>query len=1740
MAIPNAEKSEAPDSSPGPNPRNRPAFFLRTLIPKSAITCSISLSLFPPHAHSRQPHLRLSPARQLVTAHSTLLSVYSVCDSTLSLRPICQIPLFVPVIALASLPSHSPSRDVLLALTTASKVAFFRYDDRESTLVLAGDVTSPYLGPSAYLLATHPTKSLVAVATLLRSLIVFPLLFLPTSIAAGKPASIPLSGTPLSLSFLHDDGGKDAILIVLLQHKHAQILTLFTITPTSDGITVSRTANMIPCVNRPGDSAIARAASKLIGEPRRYVPSATAVTKLTGCPYMFVVVIPGKVVAGDARPVLKGIEDGNPAPITVCLENEEEEEQMPESLRYFSVASSTTGEREALGAAESLTPTQTPERVMSEAPVSSTTSRRGSRMMYEGGGIRRGKEGGGEYMSYLSVPAYVTLETGEGLIPMTAWADAKDHFLDENDDTNGLYFVTGSGAMFVLRWSESVQEGTATFQIPGDERLTEPKKNFYVSFVGDVGPAVSIAALDHKLIFIANDGADGSLRKLHLPKVDLHGLHPRVISDLRGRGVIKPEQRRFGLEVRQEFLNLAPISDFVIVPSARRQKRREKRPRGTVGDEGNRQSFGKFEAKDEAKPLGRPAKTESIFEIAMDVDENEERKSLQFGNPKDFRTHVQEAFEPEEGISTLNHVLHGGSAESEIIVCSGLGRRGTVRLIRPGGPVNIFASSANTFVACNDMFPIRFTKGSVYHAGISLTFAQSTGILYSVPIDTEEQMEGEDDAPAIAKLIDGTKATGIHSSVRTIAIGVLEDGVLAQVHENGIRTILLKKTDKLPTERLIEDGVLMESICENVVDWTPPEGGFISVGTIGAGFVLVCVIQNAEKHPLLCLLKLTPDDFNNGLCIVSSVPLEQELSCISILEWVTVQSDLDFVPPRSPPMAVLGTYLPSIELRLLGPTMEVLDRRMTYPWGLYPHCERNSVAKGNDTMFDVHLTSLSREQHSVATPGGSWRKPSSSTAVPESLCAVVFGGKQYIFVGLRDGSVVCFLFGDTDGDENMDPGPSNAGINLLVDSHKKLGHRPVVLKAAIVAIGQVVIGQAERPWMCTNVGGARMRWIPLSFTETSAMCAYSILGAERCLAAVGEEGALHICGIRRRSEVSVRSIHVGSTPRRVLAVSYPDDSIIVATSHERRIEAGNSGKSSSLSFESRVVHMGLEALGLEALGGEAAGERIVNSELRVYNRKLRLQTGSISLLAGEQVYVLLSWLGFVVVGTSNDIRVSHTSASQKICRRGRLRLLSLRSKGGASASSALAGRTKFSVCSEVVLPGAVLSGAAHPSASVLIVSCNEEVIVFGVLRSRRVLIEITRVSFRALVVSISIYNDLICVADRKDSITFYTLIEGKLVRDRSDRRRRIVSDAVLVNRTLAVAVDRRGALFSVGYEEGDAPTPPPAGSVDITGVQDLLETYESLATVGQAVDAALGTQGRNRLSLDGFGEEYDAIHSEESAENFAESSDFAQEAEATMDASVGQASSESDHVMAADSTESQDENASGNWNGMEDAEDVMNAANPTQPAVEDLVTILDQPNIPGITNALANILNQGAVTGPFASNRNDRNTVPRNLVCYHSFNLNDISLRIRHGSFNRGEKVQDLEELKPLPEWQSAKYSDEPFWEASSAVFCVTVGGALMAATPMHAWTFTLLSRLEAEMSVYSSIAMPALGSCHEKFRAAFDRRAEGVIDGDLLKHFNMLNRSSRMEICSRVGYPGEEGMLYIEGLIQSLSDGVA
>lgn len=1781
MAILNAPTTHQNASPPNPQPVDKSPLFVRTIIPKGAISRTISCSLLPPHALSRATAAasRKSPpalksCRQVVVSTDTSLQVLAVDDQTLSLRPLTDVMLFTSIYDIAAVSTPVLGRDVLVVLSASAKISFMQFDDSASRLRCSGQVSlvppnSPHMDASLRshprLLATHPRKRMVAFAPLQSRISVFPVLFLSKRVNAGKIASVSVDGVVLSLDFLEDDEGVpgDAILLALLQRGKHQVISLYTVGVPPDsggGLSVSFVGSMITCASHPDDVAVARATSKLTGQSVRPTPPAVAVTRLPGCPFLFAVFVHGKIIAGDARSVIVNAHSGDAMPRSVRIEDDVILPTRSTRLDDFSpvpvpvpvlddlpprsispehldpatstpetpVASSATqneqgapgssatasdpGPSAASGNDGFVTPIQTP--VIRTEPPSAPLQRRPRRigrvdipplqpLSRRTSNLASGYNGernpGEDYLSYLFIPAYITLDVGDANGVATAWVDARDHFRDESGDGNGLYFVMESGAMYALKWSDSVKAGATTFRIPGGERTrTSPKRNFCVEYIGDVGPAVSIASLDRRLIFIANDGADGSLRRLHLPHTvpsdkDVDNRTLTFKRRLSGRG----DGGRYGLEVRQEFLNLAPISDFVIVP---------------------------------------PREKETIHSNLKSIRSGEQENKTN-SSSSDM---VLQRYE-EEKRTALEHVLEGGSSEAEMVICSGIGRYGCVRIVRPGAPVSIFASTDGCFPACNNMWSLRFTLDSLYDAGIVLSFTQATRLLLATPPspDVMEKIAKGETPPVIANLVDGTRSTGLLSNTRSIHVGTLEDGVVVQIHEGGIRLVFLKKAGDMNLSESVFFGELMESISERTVDWSPPDGGFISMGTVGAGFVLICVIRHGVQKSMLYLLKCYRGNPSTGLCVVSSTEIDSEVSCIEIPEWTTVYSESD-ISPRLPPMAIVGTYAPSVDVRLLGPTMEVVASRTTYPWSVVTSPE---VASKGKSAYD-ELSSSMGKSTSRNESGSVGYQPSAKsdlmTAVPESMCAVEIEGRRNIFVGLRDGSVVCLTLNEGDVSDMNDSGSPNSGATLIMSSHRKLGDRPVALKSVNSAIGRVVLGQAERPWMCSCLGGGRLKWTPLAFTETQALCSFSVPGAERCFAAVGDDDTFYICGLRRQTDVSVRSIHVGSTPRRVISVRQPEDAVVVATSCDPISQT----ESDVEETEQQLMY-----------GNDVVALAPKQPELRLYNRKERELVTSTGLLRGELVHVLLNWLQYIVVGTSLGLRSYEDADAQRSGKRGRLLLYMLRkNERGAGSSEDIPSSPTFELCCEVVLPGAVLAGDVNEDDGLLVVSCNQEVLVFAVAKPRNVLVEIARVSSATLVVGLSFKEDMVCVVDRKASVSLFHLKKRRcrLVRDRSDHRRRIMSDAALVDRSLAIGVDRSGGLLTIGYADGDEPPAMAEASVHYPPILSMGANGESEGSAACPGDGSHENMGMLSGPIN-LGEEFDVIHLESESENTADSNDPPVALEAAMatepatqdtnevveDAEV--AAEDSDPMLIDDSAQAEDDDVAelvdeGDADFVVENEDQdMNLGENNEAVIAEGM----EPNMDVIIDGEEADVGE-VVEEPESEQRTNRTPlrIPRNLKCHHCYNMQDSALRIQLGTFSRACRAIEMNG------WGDGEARDlaggERFFSTwSCAAFCGTLGGAVISAVGMSREAYALLSAVETEMSMHPEIAGPGLGSSHKHFRKAYGQSATGVVDGDLLSQFDGLRHWVKREIARRMGFDGEHGVLYIEGLIRDLCDRV-
>lgn len=1572
---------------------------------------------------------------------------------------------------------------------------------------------------------------MVAVASLQSFISVFPVLFLPKCVNAGKIATVDVDGTILSIDFLEDDEGVpgDAILVALLQKDKEQVIALYTVGVPPDsscGLHVTYVGSMITCATHPDDVAVARATSKLTGESVRPTPPAVAVTRLAGCPFLFAVFVEGKIIAGDARSVIvnaQASKHANTPPVgdNFMLQRQHQSElrilddpgiphegiepvtSAPQLHSYVPTADPDdihtpgspapgTDPANNQNQAGFVTPTQTPAAPRTEPPAVNFSRRARlqwrdnippqlplmtrctfvSRYPYTGQSDFNVDD---DYLPYLFVPTYISLDVGEANGVATAWVDARDHFCDENGDGSGLYFVMESGAMFVLRWSDSVKKGATTFRIPGGDRTrTSPKRNFRVQYVGDVGPAVSIASLDNKLIYVANDAADGSLRQLRLPTEDEQFQPSRAY--VPSLGNMQYATQRYGLDVRQEFLNMCPVTDFIIVPSKidacrdrRHRKNRSLAPRPKRGT---------------SSAMDRRIQNLALTDIS----------SLSGQVP------MQQ--------TALDHAIYGSTEESEIIACTGTGRQGCLRIIRPGAPVSVLAASQPAFHACNDIWPIRLTRDSKYDAGLLLSFAQASGLFLSLPPDTSgHDSDRSQESSTIAQLVDGTDAMGILSIRRTIEVGVIEDGVIAQIHEDGVRFVFLREAGDVDLTGKVVGNSLRQPLYSKILDWHPPEEGVISVGTIGAGFIIVSLVRPTGLKPMLYMLKCFPSAPTRGLCIVASTMLDHELSCIKIPEWTIIHSESDISSPRLPPMVVLGTYAPSVEVRLLGPALEVVDRRTTRPWDIRPEPyggrDESSFAGDTRGLGDNGRTSRSASNRTERKSELVYARMQSNlmTAVPESLCAIEIDRRRLVFAGLRDGSVMCFTFAEEDDSGLIAPDSPNAAGHLRVELHRKLGYRPVVVKSMKAPIGRIVLCQAERPWMCTSHGGRKLRWIPLAFPETNALCSFSVFGAERCFATVAEDNALYICTLREKSEVSVRSILLGSTPRRVVEAPLIPDCVVVATTRDHG-----------------TVQSTDDQGGLSDANVASASEF---SQLSVYSKRTRLRLGKVSLLNGELVHFMMRWKDLLVVGTSWGLR---DLGRHKKCTRGRFLLYTLRSTANQGSSEASEDRVRFRLCCEIVLPGAVLAGAPHPTADLFALSCNDQVILLALLPTETALIEVARASVRTLVVSLSIHEDIVCVVDRKDSVTFFQIHtkQRKLVRDRSDHRKRLVSDAVLIDRTQMIGVDRVGALFSLGYEEGDAPKrsvfQERSGAVISPFIPILLAAGPD--DFGEEINHALRSPEEPPPAL---GEEYDVMNVGSESDTPPETTEQADETDASN--GTGDQQDEQGMQMLVDNQvmDNVNEDDGDAGSGEENNEDDNADDNEVVPMAGEAISV------PGSI--------EGEVIDPEQDAR--RKGVPRNLVCYHTFHMKDIALRIRVGCFSRSEKVREIEEWD-REAGSLSTMEDKPFFsKGSNSVFCGTVGGAIISAVSMSPEAYELLSKVESELGKRVERIGRKDGSAHEKFRAAYGRRAMFCVDGDLLEAFDDLDGATKQEIADQVGCGGEKGVLRIEGTIWDLCDRV-
>jgi Mono-functional DNA-alkylating methyl methanesulfonate N-term/CPSF A subunit region len=1843
---------------PPPTPAGR-GLFIKTVVPSGAVSHAVPCALLPPRALFRRVP-SAAPA-QLVVSTETSLTVFAADTVTSALVRLTSLPVYARVRALTVLPARASKRasaaaagdegvdaaasppltpgEVLVVLTTDSKVSFVRYDERTDRLVCAGSVNVrgppiPALTPSPVpfmspvgdhrLITVHPHRLLAAVATLESTVSVFPVLYLRGDvISAGKITSSPVDGTVLALDFLEDDcnSGDDgdapmcqAVIIALVQKADRQYIALFTVgvvqsdAPGGAGgsLTLVPVGSMMTCASRYDDDAVARVQAKLTGKPVKPPPTASSLTRVHGCPYVFAVCLDGKLVVANARAVMQdaaGIADGSvgtrggalrpsmavrlhqTAPRPAVEENVDDDE-----LRHWATGGAIVSQQQP-HTSPSLSPppppplpqishhqttvyTQTapPPTQHSSLPLQPSPPQLQPPMPQLerdtppgladalGSGGSRNIDIAHNFLSYMYVPAHVSLDIGlesdrhHGMV--TAFTSAKAHFSGDNEDVpargGGIYFVTESENLFVLRWSGQRRQGVSSFVIPdargrssGSTDLAAvrasseffPELHFSVDFVGPVGPAVALAALDSNLLYVANDGADGSLRHVVVP----NDTSPESSID-RSSALRRAASSRFHykLPVRQEFLNMAPVSDFALVPAS---------APGATARANTLRDRGKV------SPSRRRAKTPSL------VGERPRSRDATRDNIEDSH----------HGLEGPQAEMAGERSDAHLVMCTGVGLHGSVRLVRAGTPVSVFSSSAPVFPSCNAMWTIRSTMAAIHDSFVVLAFAESTGVFLPAPPDATEVRTHTADMPdaPVARMLDASTASAFILDQRTITCGRVLDGVIAQVHRDGVRVVDLSKVSEMTYPLSEADGVVCGSVAHAVFDWSPCDRSAVSSGCVGAGYIVLSTMVTGEQ-PRLVLLALSYEDSSvSGLHVVSSVALESDVSCVSLLETADVDDrsigiDSFSSHLREPNMVsathslILSTYTPSVEIRRLAPGLERVASTFISHW--IPDLPRHHGSMNEQSII--------RAANNAASIG-------MSGAVVESICSFYFGGRRMVVVGSRDGYVLQFALAHDASARHLD----------LV-ARRQIGLNPVRVSTVTVGSGNCVLAECERPWIA-NLASDTLSWTPLNFVETRAGCALSVPGAERCIAFVSARDRFHVCGIRRSSSVSVSTIPIESTPRRALPLDSAISFLAVATAASQPVTGKNKERSrpniSSAQRHSdetdrgifaflrrRVASRDESAAETSALaeerrppcqansnliyhtdesddeGKDASDPDVVVgsiSDLRVYDCLSCEVVFRTSLLPGELVHVLLKWHDFVVVGTSFDLRQANAQGAT-MPERGRLLLYSTYS-GNANESMSLL------PCSEAILPGAVLAGAVSSDEEHLVVSANEHIFSFGLNKSGSTLVETARTSTRMLVTSISIYDGIVCATDCKDSLAFYRIdsIHRRLVRDRGDHRKRNVADAVQVDSRTAIATDKMGYLFSLAYDERDYMFLPTSGVGTAGTTASLAEASQSHQDVGSpsdedgetSEDVDLEEMHNDGANLMHFvdGEDDDDVDEGEIESNQDTTETVVDDDHvATGDVHVGDdaadAANEVDgggsDAISAGSVVIDNDGDDGGGSGVATAGGLG--------ADDDNESDEDSNSESGNADAGAMSLDSSGQEGasdPEATHLPQ--PVQRNLRCDHMYNMNDIGLRLRVGSIGCHDRRTSYGNFLP-PKGDIRNVSKESFWSMDAVnVITGTLSGAIIVGVPVESREMTVLREILDQLSSSRSAIGADLGRSYEQYRSVYGSKAIGCLDGDLLEQFCALDLDEQESIASAAGYPGSDNVFHVCSLIQKLCD---
>lgn len=177
--------------------------------------------------------------------------------------------------------------------------------------------------------------------------------------------------------------------------------------------------------------------------------------------------------------------------------------------------------------------------------------------------------------------------------------------------------------------------------------------------------------------------------------------------------------------------------------------------------------------------------------------------------------------------------------QGQVVTCSGVGKDGSLRVIRNGIGISEHAAEELPGIKC--MYSLRRNVGDRYHTFLMQSFTSETRVL--------ELVGADEMAPA--------ELPGFDEDSPTLYAGNMIGNLLIQVTASAVNVIDCSSMEAVPQ-----------------ATWTPPENSRISIATGNNNQLLVA---STGGH----LTFLEPDVDNKTITEVSHVKLDREISCIN-------------------------------------------------------------------------------------------------------------------------------------------------------------------------------------------------------------------------------------------------------------------------------------------------------------------------------------------------------------------------------------------------------------------------------------------------------------------------------------------------------------------------------------------------------------------------------------------------------------------------------------------------------------------------------------------------------------------------------------------------------------------------------------------------------------------------------------------------------------------------------------------